>query len=105
MTKSLAIAVLLLAAALVAPVRAHDPAHPDFVVTPGPEAGGCYFSRGRMFCGRYCYWEINGKRYCQPRASRAFPQGEIYIDEQIVQFGPRRRHRHPPYPMQRQTIK
>ena len=81
-------------AAAHSPLRAYD------LDAPGPEASGCYFSRGEMFCGRYCYVEINGKRYCQPRERDAYPQGEIYIEESLV--GPpyrrgrsyHRRHHH-----------
>lgn len=52
----------------------------QFVFTPPPlEAQGCYFYRGRRWCGRYCYYEINGKRYCQRREREAVPQagGEL----------------------------
>jgi hypothetical protein len=38
------------------------------------EAKGCYFRRGREYCGRYCYIEVNGKRYCQERLRDAVPQ-------------------------------
>jgi hypothetical protein len=60
----------------------------------GPEANGCYFSRGEMFCGRYCYIEINGKRYCQLRERDAYPQGEVYIEDSIVPLRRSRHHRH-----------
>lgn len=52
----------------------------EFVFTPPPlEAQGCYFYRGRRWCGRYCYYEINGKRYCQRRAREAVPQAGIEL--------------------------
>jgi len=38
------------------------------------EARGCYYRRGREYCGRYCYVELNGKRYCQERRRDAVPQ-------------------------------
>ncbi|HEX2840996.1 hypothetical protein [Hyphomicrobium sp.] len=41
------------------------------------EARGCYYRRGREYCGRYCYIEINGRRYCQERARDAVPQAGI----------------------------
>ncbi len=44
----------------------------------GPlEARGCYYHRGREYCGRYCYIEVNGRRYCQERARNAVPQAGI----------------------------
>lgn len=47
---------------------------PRIVDLPPTEARGCYYYRGREHCGSYCYWEINGKRYCQQRAREAFSQ-------------------------------
>ena len=73
---------------------AHSPLRGYDLDAPGPEASGCYFSRGEMFCGRYCYIEINGKRYCQPRERNAYPQGTIYIEESLVGPPYRRGHRH-----------
>ncbi len=60
---------------------------------PLPEARGCYFDRGHMYCGRYCYWEVNGSRYCHTRAWRAHSQAGAYAEP----LPPRRRvrHRHP----------
>jgi hypothetical protein len=78
-----------------APALAHPVLRSDELYGPGPEASGCYFSRGEMYCGRYCYIEIDGKRYCQPRERDAYPQGHVYIEESLV--GPRsyrQRHRH-----------
>lgn len=49
---------------------------PPVAVPPG-EARGCYFYRGRRHCGRYCYIEVDGKRYCRERAREAYPQGVI----------------------------
>jgi hypothetical protein len=60
----------------------------------GHESGGCYFSRGEMFCGRYCYIEVNGKRYCQPRERDAYPQGEVYIEDTVVPLRRSHHHRH-----------
>ncbi|MGL4396766.1 MAG: hypothetical protein ACRCS9_09525 [Hyphomicrobium sp.] len=47
---------------------------PFYDVRPG-EAVGCYWERGRQHCGSYCYWEVNGRRYCQKRDFNAQPQG------------------------------
>jgi hypothetical protein len=95
-THLVAFAVLVVAAAVPLGNRssAHSALRAYDLDAPGPEASGCYFSRGQMFCGRYCYIEINGKRYCQVRERDAFPQGEVYIEESLV--GPSRyRHRSP----------
>ena len=53
------------------------------VTLPDTEAVGCYWKLGRRFCSRYCYWEVNGRRYCHERAREAYPQGpppEIYFE-------------------------
>jgi hypothetical protein len=49
---------------------------PPALVGPVPplDAAGCYFYRGRQWCGRYCYYEVNGKRYCQRWKRDAVPQ-------------------------------
>ena len=44
-------------------------------VTPEPEGIGCYWKLGRRFCSRYCYWEVDGRRYCHIREREAYPQG------------------------------
>ena len=53
-------------------------------VLPPTEGRGCYYDRGEEYCGSYCYWEINGKRYCQRRLrdahSQAGPQ-HYYVAE------------------------
>ena len=51
------------------------PAH--VIELPPPEARGCYYYRGRRHCGAYCYWEVNGKRYCQRRERDAHSQAPI----------------------------
>jgi hypothetical protein len=43
-------------------------------------AVGCYYHRGRRYCSRYCYIEVNGLEYCQQRQRDAFPQGVVYDD-------------------------
>lgn len=81
---------LLVATALV-PSYAVARDRADYIEIVPPEAAGCYFIRGERYCGRYCYWEINGKRYCQPRARDAWPQAEFYLEDDTPP--PRRRHR------------
>jgi hypothetical protein len=41
---------------------------------PPPQGVGCYFFHGVRYCSRYCYWEVDGFRYCHPRASEAHSQ-------------------------------
>jgi hypothetical protein len=52
---------------------------PPHAVGPVPplDAAGCYFYRGRQWCGRYCYYEVNGKRYCQRWERDAVPQAPV----------------------------
>jgi hypothetical protein len=95
----IAFAVLVLAAGHPLGNRsaAHSASRAYDLDAPGPEASGCYFSRGEMFCGRYCYIEINGKRYCQVRERDAYPQGEVYLEESLVgpsRYRHRSQHRH-----------
>lgn len=71
---------LLCAAASLAPAAGLAPAacaDPAVVYLPAPpphQGVGCYFYRGARYCSRYCYWEVDGFRYCQPRASEAVSQ-------------------------------
>lgn len=45
---------------------------------------GCYWVRGRRYCGRYCYWEVNGRRYCHDRERLAEPQGDpTYVPRRV----------------------
>lgn len=43
---------------------------------------GCYWHRGRHYCNRYCYREVDGYWFCQPRlrgaGSQAPPPLEFY---------------------------
>jgi hypothetical protein len=40
---------------------------------------GCYWERGRRFCKHYCYWEVDGRRYCNERERVAYPQGDPWF--------------------------
>jgi hypothetical protein len=91
MTRFLAVTIAMAGFAAASAADAHRLARPYY--WDGPEASGCYFSRGEMFCGRYCYIEINGKRYCQQRERNAYPQGEVYIEETVVPLGRSHHHR------------
>ncbi len=55
-------------------------------VVPGydaaPEARGCYWYRGRRSCSRYCYVEVDGRRFCRERHREAYPQAPF--DDTIV---------------------
>ncbi|WP_295557652.1 hypothetical protein [uncultured Hyphomicrobium sp.] len=79
MRKTLLIAPAL--AILAAPQAAlSEPRRERYVEAPAfqTEARGCYYRRGREYCGRYCYIEINGRRYCQERSRDAVPQASYY---------------------------
>lgn len=55
--------------------RAPPPSPDDIFVAEGR---GCYWARGTMSCSRFCYLEVDGRRYCQPRSDHAFPQALPY---------------------------
>jgi len=79
---ALTLAMGTLAQAQVADIQYRRPL-PYVVELPPPEARGCYYHRGRRYCGAYCYWEVNGKRYCQRRERDAHSQAPIveeYLD-------------------------
>lgn len=42
---------------------------------------GCYWYRGRYFCARYCYLEVDGKRYCVERERQAHSQAAERDDD------------------------
>jgi len=74
--------VILIAMAVVcaAPALASEEGRRVPVVVgalPEPEAVGCYWKLGRRYCTAYCYWEVNGRRYCHRRAREAYPQGPL----------------------------
>ncbi len=46
----------------------------------GPEGRGCYWMRQRLYCSRYCYVEVDGRRYCRERSRWAYPQAPYYED-------------------------
>jgi hypothetical protein len=47
-----------------------------------PQGVGCYWYRHRLNCSRYCYWEIDGQRYCTRHAREAESQAPgLYYDE------------------------
>lgn len=70
---------LLIAALLVLGAAFPSDARSNRVPTRGPEAGppggiGCYWHRQRSHCGRYCYIEVDGARYCTERLRDAHTQ-------------------------------
>jgi hypothetical protein len=52
-----------------------------------PEGQGCYWFGGHLYCSRYCYWEIDGYRYCHPRLGSATSQAPPVL---LYDFEPRR---------------
>ena len=46
----------------------------------GNERRGCYWIMQHQYCGRYCYTEVDGKRYCRERERLAYPQGLFFTD-------------------------
>ncbi|HEU0158661.1 MAG TPA: hypothetical protein VFR00_05090 [Hyphomicrobiaceae bacterium] len=52
-----------------------------------PEGQGCYWFGGHLYCNRWCYWEIDGYRYCQRRVGAAISQAPPVL---LYDFEPRR---------------
>jgi hypothetical protein len=52
-----------------------------------PEGQGCYWFGGQLYCSRYCYWEIDGYRYCHRRLGAAISQAPPVL---LYDFEPRR---------------
>lgn len=105
MGKRLGYATLVLAVFIVPAAASDRPrpvrAAPFYDVRPG-EAVGCYWDRGRQYCGSYCYWEVNGRRYCHRREEMAQPQGAI-IDGYVLDEGRSTAYRRPYTPVRRTT--
>lgn len=73
MQRAAFIAILL--AMAVAPASAQLRRLPEAVaVPPAGERIGCYWYRQLEHCSRFCYWEVNGKRYCREREHDAWSQ-------------------------------
>jgi hypothetical protein len=86
--------MLAVGMAAVDPAIARDrrAARPAPVAVAGPldtadeasAAKGCYWYRQKQYCGRHCYIEGNGIRYCREREPEAFPQmpeANVFIGE------------------------
>ena len=74
----LAITTLSVLAAAVPPAYAQPYGHRE----AGVHGVGCYWHRGRHYCNRYCYREVDGYTFCQRRlrdaGSQAPPPIEFY---------------------------
>ncbi|MFA5949767.1 MAG: hypothetical protein WC807_05740 [Hyphomicrobium sp.] len=81
------ISLALLAAAvsaLPAPAYAQAPRRhsmPAYGDGAGPQGVGCYWMRERLYCARYCYVEVDGRRYCRERSRLAFPQAPPFYED------------------------
>src|SRR5262249_46012726 len=60
-----------------------------------PEGVGCYWYHGHLYCSRWCYWEIDGYRFCRPRLGEATSQAPPLL---LYDFEPRRYDRIPRRP-------
>lgn len=63
-------------------------ADPRVRYLPPPQGVGCYFYHGVRYCSRYCYWEVDGYRYCHRRPEEAVSQAPYLI---VVEPEPLRR--------------
>ena len=69
--------MLSAAAALAGLVALAAPASAQYFAAPPaglPHGVGCYWHRGVHYCNRYCYQEVDGYRFCQPRLRDAVSQ-------------------------------
>lgn len=76
------VTVLVVGVAAISSAAASDmTTHPGHVVAPGffGDQKGCYWRRGQRSCSRYCYWEADGRRYCQDHERTAHPQGDPWF--------------------------
>jgi hypothetical protein len=71
------VASILVCAALTTSAAARERLPVIVEVPTAGEGVGCYWERGRQFCSRYCYVEIDGRRYCQERARNAHSQAPL----------------------------
>jgi hypothetical protein len=58
-----------------------------------PQGVGCYWFRGRLNCSRYCYWEIDGYRYCTRRLRDAHTQAPELLFDHYAPYPPARGYR------------
>ena len=76
------VAALPLLAAAPATSRAEPYGYRYRAAEQVPQGVGCYWYRGRLNCSRYCYWEIDGSRFCTRRLREAHSQApELREDE------------------------
>jgi hypothetical protein len=59
------------------PASAGDTSAPSaaWVGEQALDARGCYWYRQQRFCARYCYIEVDGRRFCVEDEREAVPQG------------------------------
>jgi hypothetical protein len=46
----------------------------------GVHGVGCYWHRGRHYCNRYCYREVDGYTFCQHRLRAAGSQAPLPVE-------------------------
>jgi len=80
----LSVAAVLASAAFLAPAGSDAQSRHRARPMPQPwdvfvsEGRGCYWAHGAMTCSRFCYQEVDGRRYCNARSRHAFPQALPY---------------------------
>jgi hypothetical protein len=89
-TMLFAVAALLLVA--MAPAEAEAQFGFPYPRAQVPQGVGCYWFRGNLNCSRYCYWEIDGYRYCTRRLRDAYSQAPDMVDGRAP-YAPQRRPR------------
>ena len=80
LTLALVIIGALSSDAVAGESRRRDQQLPIIIEAPSePEKIGCYWERGREFCSRYCYIEVNNRRYCREREREAYSQAPVLV--------------------------
>ena len=85
--RKLGLLAALVLASLPAAAKAEGSSRYGTRIEQLPEGAGCYWHYGQLFCNRYCYWEIDGYRYCQRRVGDAVSQAPPVL---LYDFEPRR---------------
>lgn len=87
----LAVTALLVSSAASAEAGGYGDRYSYPRVTQVPQGVGCYWYRGRLNCNRYCYWEVDGNRFCTRRLGEAESQApEAFAIEDVAPYPPYR---------------
>jgi len=80
MRKSMLLAVAVLLLAATAPASGEAQVGFPYQRAQVPQGVGCYWFRGNLNCSRYCYWEVDGYRYCTRGLRHAHSQAPDLVE-------------------------